>query len=271
MLPPTPAELVDDLIAAGVKKSKYPLDQLLIRGIYSGLLLGIATTLSVTVAVESAMPFLGALAFPVGFVMIMILGTELVTGNFAVLPMAYTQGEIKMAGLLKNWRWVIIGNFLGCISYAILFSIYISKFGHVENSAVIAKVIAIAEGKTLAYQKIGYAGLIVLLIKAIICNWMVSMGVVMAFVAKTIPGKIFAIWMPIFTFFALGLEHCIVNMFVIPAGMFLGADISIYQWLCWNQIPAIIGNIIGAMFLTGWFLQKMHGSPKSTSAASAEA
>ncbi len=269
MTPPTPPEIVETLIAVGVKKSKLPRQQMLWRGIYSGLLLGIATTLAITVTVESGMPFLGAFAFPVGFVIIMLLGTELVTGNFAVLPMAFFKGEIKQEAVLNNWKWVILGNLLGCLIYATLFSMYITKLGHVESSAVISKVIAVAEGKTLAYQKLGFGGLIVLFIKATICNWMVSMGVVMAFVTRSIGGKILAIWMPIFTFFALGLEHCVVNMFVIPAGMMLGADVSPFQWLFWNQIPAILGNVIGAMYLTGWFLQKMHGVAKQPVAAPA--
>ncbi|MDF3130775.1 formate/nitrite transporter family protein [Kiritimatiellaeota bacterium B1221] len=133
--------------------------------------------------------------------------------------------------MINNWKGVILGNLPGCLIYAALCSMHITKPGHVESSGVISNVIAVAEGKTLAYQKLGFGGWIVLFIKAIICNWMVSMGVVMAFVAPVIDGKILAIWMPIFTFFALGLEHCVVNMFVIPAGMMLGADISPFQWL----------------------------------------
>ncbi|WFB36712.1 formate/nitrite transporter family protein [Kiritimatiellota bacterium B12222] len=260
MIPPTPIELVDTLTALGKKKALLPHELMLWRGIYSGLLLGISTTLALTVTVESGMPFLGALAFPVGFVMIILLGTELVTGNFAIIPMAFFRGQIKQQDMLKNWKWVILGNFIGSILYALLFSIYISKLGHVESSPLIEKVIAVAEAKTLAYQKLGFAAFIVIFIKAALCNWMVSMGVVMAFVSKSISAKILAIWMPIFTFFALGLEHCVVNMFVIPAGMMLGAEINIFQWLFWNQIPVILGNALGAMYLTGWFLLKMHRS-----------
>jgi formate/nitrite transporter len=231
------------------------------RGIYSGMLLAISTTLALTVAVQTGMGYLGALAFPVGFVIIILLGMELVTGNFAVIPMAFFDGRVKRDDMLANWKWVILGNFLGCLAYGIAFSLYITKFGQVDSPAIVGKLIAVAESKTLAYQHAGFAGLLTVFLKAVICNWMVSMGVVMAFVARSTTGKIIAIWMPIFTFFALGLEHCVVNMFVIPTAMMLGAEISPYQWLFWNQIPAILGNMIGAMYLTGWFLRKTHDGP----------
>lgn len=259
MSTPTPVEIVESLIALGAKKAKLPVNQMMWRGIYSGLLLGIATTLALTVAVQSGMGYLGALAFPVGFVIIILLGMELVTGNFAVIPMAFFAGRTDKDSMLQNWKWVILGNFIGSFVYGIAFALYITKFGQAEAPPVVAKLIAVAESKTLAYQHAGFAGLLTVFVKAVICNWMVSMGVVMAFVARSTTGKILAIWMPIFTFFALGLEHCVVNMFVIPTAMMLKADISLFQWLFWNQIPAILGNMIGAMYLTGWFLGKTHG------------
>lgn len=263
MSTPTPPELVETLTALGAKKARLPVNQMIWRGVYSGLLLAIATTLAITVTVQSGMGYLGAFAFPVGFVMILLLGMELVTGNFAVIPMAFFSGKIRIDEMLTNWKWVILGNFLGSVAYSLAFALYITKFGQADAPAVVAKLIAVAESKTLAYQHVGFAGLLTVFLKAVICNWMVSMGVVMAFVARSTAGKILAMWMPIFTFFALGLEHCVVNMFVIPAAMMLGADISIFQWLFWNQIPVILGNAMGAIYLTGWFLRKTHGVPST--------
>ncbi|MNV89864.1 putative formate transporter 1 [compost metagenome] len=87
---------------------------------------------------------------------------------------------------------------------------------------------------------------------------MVTLGVVMAFTSKSTAGKIIAMWLPILTFFAQGFEHAVVNMFVIPAGMLLGADVSMGDWWLWNQIPVLIGNFVGGALFTGLMLYWTH-------------
>src|ERR1700687_3979202 len=88
-------------------------------------------------------------------------------------------------------------------------------------------------------------------VKGILCNWLVCLGVVMAMTSTSTVGKIVATWLPIFTFFALGFEHTVVNMFIIPTGMMLGAKVSVYQWWVWNQIPVPLGNFVGGFVFTG--------------------
>jgi formate transporter len=88
-------------------------------------------------------------------------------------------------------------------------------------------------------------------VKGILCNWMVTLGAVLALVSRSTVGKIVAMWLPILTFFAQGYEHSIVNMFVIPAGKFFGAPVSTYQWWVWNQIPVTLGNMVSGVLLTG--------------------
>jgi formate/nitrite transporter FocA (FNT family) len=88
-------------------------------------------------------------------------------------------------------------------------------------------------------------------VKAILCNWLVCLGVVMGMTSTSTVGKIAAVWLPIFLFFALGFEHAVVNMFVIPTGMLLGAKVSVYDWWIWNQIPVTLGNIVGGALFTG--------------------
>ena len=77
------------------------------------------------------------------------------------------------------------------------------------------------------------------------------MGVVMAMTSKSTLGKIAAAGIPIFMFFALGYEHAVVNMFVIPAGMMFGADVSIGDWWLYNQLIVTLGNIVGGLLFTG--------------------
>ncbi len=87
--------------------------------------------------------------------------------------------------------------------------------------------------------------------KAILCNWMVTLGVVMAMTSTSTVGKIVAAWLPILTFFAQGFEHSVVNMFVIPTGMMLGAKLTFADWWFWNQIPVTAGNFVGGFLFTG--------------------
>jgi formate/nitrite transporter FocA (FNT family) len=80
---------------------------------------------------------------------------------------------------------------------------------------------------------------------------MVTIGALLALVSRFTAGKIVAMWLPIMTFFALGFEHSIVNLFVVPAGMMFGAPVSIKDWLLWNQLPVTLGNIVSGALFTG--------------------
>lgn len=259
-----PEEMVDNVAAAGAKKSKSSIRNLLIKGALAGSFLGFSTILAYTAATQTGIDMIGALVFPVGFVMILLLNLELVTGNFAMLPIAGLRKKTSVSQIFYNFFWVFIGNLLGSIFFAILFSIYITKLGHVTDADIIHKIIQVAEGKTLAYKEYGGDGLVVAFVKAILCNWMVTLGAIMAFTSHSTIGKIVAMWLPVFLFFALGLEHAVVNMFVIPAGMMLGADINILDWWLWNQILVTIGNFSSGFLLTGLTL---HLITKDTSTA----
>ncbi|MEH6994227.1 formate/nitrite transporter family protein [Neobacillus drentensis] len=119
------------------------------------------------------------------------------------------------------------------------------------------------ESKTLGYKSLGLEGLLVVFVKAILCNWMVTLGAVMAMTTKSVIGKIAAMWLPILIFFAQGFEHAVVNMFVIPAGMILGADVTIMDWWVWNQIPVLIGNLVSGVLFTGMALYYTHNKEES--------
>ena len=106
-----------------------------------------------------------------------------------------------------------------------------------------ALIVAAAQAKTLGYEKLGINGLWLAMVKAALCNWMVCMGVVMGLTSRSTLGKIAGCWLPIFIFFALGYEHSVVNMFIIPAGMWMGAPVSLRDWWLWNQLPVTLGNL----------------------------
>ncbi len=232
-----PDAVVDSMIQAGANKGKLGAKDLLIRGGLSGAFLGFATTLALTGTVQTGAGIVGALIFPVGFVMIVLLGLELVTGNFAVVPLGVLEKKITMADLWWNWSWVFVGNLLGSLLYAVLFAKTLTP-----TAPLVKSLMTISEAKTLG-------------------NWMVTLGVVLSFTSQSTIGKIAAMWLPILTFFAQGFEHSVVNMFVIPAGMIVGAPVSISDWWLWNQIPVTLGNVFGGFIFTGLALYVTHKKP----------
>lgn len=245
-----PGEVLKNMIQTGTAKATLPLKDMLIRGFLSGALLAFSTTLAIGVGLQS-FPALGALVFPVGFIIIILLGLELVTGNFALLPLSSFRKQISTTQMLSNFFWVFMANLLGSLVYAVLFWVSLSMCGQTEHGLIGNKIAAIAQAKTTYYAAHGSAGLLTVFVKAILCNWMVCLAVVMAMTSSSTIGKIVAAWLPVFIFFAQGFEHAVVNMFMIPAGMLFGADISISQWWLWNQIPVTIGNFLGGFIFTG--------------------
>jgi formate transporter len=262
-----PTDVVASMIDAGEKKLALGPRDFLIRGAISGALLGAATTLAFTGAVTTGQPLVGALIFPVSLVMIVLLGLELVTGSFALVPLARLEGKASWNAVIANWSWVILANLLGSIAFGALIAISLTNMGKVEVAGVAARIVAVAEAKTVGNAAIGTAGMDSVFVKGILCNWLVCLGVVMAMTSTSTVGKIAATWLPIFLFFALGFEHAVVNMFVIPTGMLLGAKVSLSDWWVWNQIPVTLGNLIGGFVFTGLALYVTYKPAKQSIAA----
>lgn len=239
------------MVDVSLKKLALAPRDLLIRGTLSGALLGAATSLAFTGAVTTGQPLVGAIIFPVSLIIIVLLGLELVTGSFGLLPLAHLEGKTTWNAIGANWSWVYLGNLVGSIVYGALLAIALTNMGKIEPAGVAARIVSVAEAKTIANEAIGMAGMVSVFVKAILCNWLVCLGVVMAMTTSSTIGKIVATWMPIFMFFALGYEHAVVNMFIIPTGMMLGAKVSVYEWWVWNQIPVTLGNLVGGFVFTG--------------------
>ena len=247
-----PAEIVDAMISAGAARTELGVCDLLIRGGLSGMLLGISTTLALTAAAQTGVAFVGALIFPVGFVMIVLLGLDLVTGSFALVPMAAMAGRARWSTVAGNLAWAFLGNLIGSVLYAVLFVITITDAGLLPATTGIAqKLVQLAEANTTGYAAIGGAGMLTMFVKAILCNWMVCMGTAMGLASTSAIGRIIGAWLPVTVFFAQGFEHAVVNMFIIPAGMLMGAKVSFTDWWFWNQIPVTLGNIVGGFVFVG--------------------
>jgi len=256
-----PKELVVKMIDAGESKVMMSARDTLIRAYMAGAILALAAAFAVTVSVQTGEPLLGAVLFPVGFCMLYLLGFDLLTGVFTLAPLALIDKRpgVTLKGVLRNWWLVFIGNFAGAFTVAVMMAIIVT-FGFSEApNAVGQKLGAIGEARTVGYAAHGAAGMLTLFIRAVLCNWMVSTGVVGAMVSNTVSGKVIAMWMPIMVFFYMGFEHSIVNMFLFPSGLMLGGNFSIMDYLIWNEIPTVLGNLVGGITFVGLTLYSTHG------------
>ena len=253
-----PADVAAAMVDTGRRKLAVLPADLLIRGALAGGILAAATSLAFTGMVQISQPLVGALIFPVGLILIVLLGLDLVTGSFGLLPLPWLERSAPAGTMLANWTYVFIGNLIGSVVYGALLAIALTNFGTAAPAGVAAKIIAVAEAKTVGYAALGYAGLITVFVKAMLCNWMVCLAIVAAMTTTSTVGKIACAYMPVFIFFAQGFEHSVVNMFVIPAGMMMGAKVTVADWWLWNQIPVTLGNLVGGAVFTGLALYVTH-------------
>jgi formate/nitrite transporter len=255
-----PTEFVTKMIDAGEAKVFMSTRDTLIRAFMAGAILALAAAFAITITVQTGQPLVGAVLFPVGFCLLYLLGFDLLTGVFTLVPLALMDKRpgVTIPGVLRNWWLVFIGNFGGAFTVAVFMAI-IFTFGFSEApNAIGQKIGTIGEGRTVGYADHGTSGMLTLFIRGVLCNWMVSTGVVAAFMSTSVSGKIMAMWMPIMLFFYMGFEHSIVNMFLFPSGLMLGGNFSIMDYLLWNEIPTVVGNLVGGLAFVGLTLYSTH-------------
>lgn len=255
-----PSEFVTKMIDAGEAKVFMSTRDTLIRSYMAGAILALAAAFAISINVNTGQPLAGAVLFPVGFCLLYLLGFDLLTGVFTIVPLALIDKRpgVTLAGVFRNWGLVFVGNFGGAFTVAVFMSI-IFTFGFSEApNAIGQKIGVIGEARTLGYANHGAAGMLTLFIRGVLCNWMVSTGVVAAFMSTQVTGKVIAMWMPIMLFFYMGFEHSIVNMFLFPSGLMLGGSFTIADYLIWNEIPTVLGNLVGGLIFVGLTLYSTH-------------
>ncbi len=256
----SPQEFATKMIETGESKVFMSTKDTLIRAYMAGAILALSAAFAITVTVNTGNPLIGALLFPVGFCMLYLLGFDLLTGVFTLTPLALIARRpgVTLGGVLRNWGLVFIGNFAGSMTTAIFMAvIFTMGFSHAPD-AIGQKIGSIGEARTLGYAAAGASGMLTLFIRAVMCNWMVSTGVVAAMMSTSVSGKVIAMWMPILVFFYLGFEHSIVNMFLFPSGIMLGGQFTWMDYFIWNEIPTVIGNVVGGLTFVGGMIYATH-------------
>ncbi|HTY51924.1 MAG TPA: formate/nitrite transporter family protein [Methanomicrobiales archaeon] len=277
-----PVQIVAKAGDAGKYKTGLPAWNMLLRGFMAGAYIAmggaLATVCSTGISYSAAQITAGAVAggfasagmtqlilgatFPVGLIIIVLTGAELFTGDAMLAPMAAFVHKISWASVINLWIWVYIGNFIGSVWYAYLmaygpFSTW-DATGAATVTAFGTRAIAIAAAKT---SYVGTAGMWSAFLKAIGCNWLVNLAILLGICADDLIGKFFGIWFPIMAFVASGFEHSVANMYFIPAGIFTQGFIAdqtkwvasvnwVSMWTS-NLIIVTIGNIVGALLFVG--------------------
>jgi formate/nitrite transporter len=266
-----PTEFVSKMVDAGESKIFMSTRDTLVRSYMAGAILALAAWFAVTVNVQTGQPLLGAVLFPVGFIMLYLFGFDLLTGVFVLTPLALIDKRpgVTIKGVLRNWGLVFCGNFAGAFTVAVMMAIYVTNGFSTPPSAVGHAIGVVGESRTLGYQQHGASGMLTLFVRGMLCNWMVSAGVVGAMISTQVSGKVIAMWMPIMLFFYMVFEHSIVNMFLFPSGLLLGAKFTFMDYLIWNEIPTVLGNLVGGLAFTGLTLYATHvrTAPNRTVAA----
>lgn len=255
-----PKDFVTKMVDAGESKVLMSTRDTLIRSFMAGGILALGAVFATTVTQQTGYPIFGAILFPVGFCILYLLGYDLLTGVFVLSPLALIDKRpgVTLSGVLRNWGLVFIGNFFGALTVALMMAI-VYTYGFTDEPSAVGKVIAgIGEARTLGYKEHGAAGMLTLFIRGVLCNWMVSTGVVGAMVSTSVGGKVIAMWMPITLFFAMTFEHSVVNMFLFPSALMMGGEFSAMDYLVWNEIPTVLGNLVGGITFTGLTLYSTH-------------
>lgn len=266
-----PSEFVSKMVDAGESKILMSTRDTLVRAFMAGALLSLAAVFAITVTTQTESPLLGAVLFPVGFCMLYLLGFDLLTGVFMLCPLALFDKRpgVTVGGMLRNWGLVFIGNFAGALVVAAMMA-YVFTFGFTSDPGPVGQKIAgIGVARTLGYAAHGIPGWLTIFIRGVLCNWMVSTGVVGAMISTDVMGKVVAMWMPIMLFFYMTFEHSVVNMFLFPSGLIMGGQFDLADYFFWNEIPTVLGNVVGGIAFTGLTLYSTHirTAPKRNAAS----
>lgn len=268
----TPAETANSFIGIGEYKAKMPKNKVLVSAFLAGAYIAFAAQLLTTVTHDMSgifgagfTSFIGGSVFGIALVLVLVAGSDLFTGN-TMLSMAWLNGNLGTKQVLRNWSWVYIGNFIGALF--LVWLIYSAEMWSGHGGAVGAKAVALAYKKT--HLSFGEA-----FVRGMACNWLVCLAVILVASAQDTVSKIVAAWFPVMAFIASGFEHCVANMYIIPAGITASLDPTIASvvtsahptwdlatlntssFIFGNLIPVTLGNIFSGAILVGgiyWYL-----------------
>ena len=256
----SPDKITQAGIETGVKKAGIGWDRALIAAFLAGAyiafgaLVSITTTSGMDEEIWGTLPtFFSGAVFSLGLVLVIIAGSELLTGNMALLPLAAFSERVPVRRLFPSFTLVLIGNLIG--------SLFVAYFLAVE-SGILTSELQLARLEEIAIQKGVTETEWQIFLRAVGCNWLVCLAVWLALAAEDVAGKILAIFFPIMAFVAMGFDHVVANMFFLPAAIFAGVDGLTWWDAIHNWIFAFLGNLVGAAIFVAWAYWYLYAKPK---------
>jgi formate transporter len=239
-----PAEIARRVESAGVAKAGLPLVPTLALGVLAGAFIAFGSLFYLVAVTDSGLGYgieriVGGICFSLGLILVVVAGAELFTGNNLIV-IAWADRKITWLQLLRNWGLVFVANFVGAAATAVI--VDLSGIMGSHDGALGETAVRVAAAKTAL--PFGAAFL-----RGLLCNALVCLAVWLAMAAHSVSGKILAIIFPIAAFVAIGLEHSVANMFLIPLGLLVAPDAGVagltIGGLAGNLIPVTLGNIVG--------------------------
>ena len=268
----TPTQYVENYINAGKSKAEMPLLKMFLLAVLAGFLIAVGgavvNTATHTITNVGLARMVSGLLFPFGLAMVVLTGAELFTGN-TLMVMSLLERKISLRGLLRNWGVAYLGNVTGAVLTAALCAFG----GQLKYSSGQLAVFAMKQAAGKCAMPIVNA-----VILGILCNLLVSTGVLLASSAKDVAGRILGAYVPVAVFVICGFEHCVANLFYVPVGLFAktvpayaalaaeaGVDLSALTWgnfLLRELLPVTAGNLWGGVGLGSlfWFCHREQNS-----------
>ncbi|EPT02647.1 hypothetical protein FOMPIDRAFT_1035835 [Fomitopsis schrenkii] len=244
-----PAQVAVAMVEQGIAKHKTRGDIIFLKAVLAGVMLSFGGLLSEIVGGGSAginannpglVKFLAGAVFPVGLVMIVLQGHELLTSNMMIFSMACLKGAVPWWGLPWNWLLVTFGNLCGSLFFAAVL---------VKYSGIISTEPYISYAQEFALHKAKDPEWYQIFLRGIGCNWLVCVAVWQAAGARDTLSKIVAIWIPIMIFVTAAFDHVVANMFSVPLGILFGADLTVAEYIRKSLIASYLGNIVGGLIV----------------------
>lgn len=260
----TPPEIAAAGIETGEKKARLSWDKALVAGFLAGAYIAFAGMLAVVASAGLRPEVWGGVAtvvtggvFALGLILVVVAGSELLTGNMALVPLATLKHRVSLLRLSKNLTLVLIGNLIGSVFVAYFLAV---QTGVLTDAVPLERLAGIAEKKAEAETDWQ------VFLRGVGCNWLVCLAVWMALAAEDVAGKVLAIFFPIMAFVAMGFDHVVANMFFLPAAMFAGVDAITWSGMLSNWLFAFLGNFVGAAIFVAsayWYLYAKDAPPES--------
>lgn len=265
-----PLEVARRVETVGVAKARMATLPLVMLGVLAGAFIGLGSMLYVMVRADATLGFAasqlaGGLVFSLGLFLVVVAGAELFTGN-NLLAMAWAEGRITSAEVLRNWVLVCVANFAGAAGLALL--VFASGHTGMDGGAVGRTVVRIAVAKQALPAWEAFA-------RGVLCNVLVCMAVWMAMAGRSVVDKLVAVAFPVMAFVAAGFEHSIANMYLMPLAMLVqdpGAPTAA-TWVGMgrNLVFVIAGNLMGGSVLVGLTYHVIYGRRQASEPATTQA